>query len=105
VHWHAKKTNQPELTNAAAPKAADAYESLRATALCGEPAACPGLGILRRQGMAAWMRALAHPHYPDGACHPPIVSSSVSDIPPESNELTRLIANIVVAVQTERAHA
>jgi len=45
----------------AAPKAADAYESLRATALCGEPAACPGLGILRRQGMAAWMRALAHP--------------------------------------------
>jgi len=93
------------LTKAAAPRAADAYESLRAAALCGEPAACPGLGILRRQGVAAWVRALAHPHYLDGESHPPIVRSPVSDIPPESTELTRLIANIVVAVQTERAHA
>src|SRR5215831_10191000 len=40
-----KKTNQSGLTNAAAPKAADAYESLRTAALCGEPAGCPGLGI------------------------------------------------------------
>src|SRR5882672_326326 len=33
-----KKTNQSGLANVAAPKAADAYESLRAAALCAEPA-------------------------------------------------------------------
>ena len=65
----------------------------------------PGLGILHRQGLAAWMRALARPFRPDGERHPPIAPSPTSDFPPESNELTRLIANIVVAVQTERAHA
>ncbi len=92
------------MINAAAPEAADAYESLRAAALCGEPTACPGLGILHRQGVAAWMRALEPPPHPDGE-RPPITPSPASDIPLETSELTRLIANIVVAVQTERAHA
>src|SRR5258708_18410808 len=48
-----KKTNPSGLTVAAAPQAADAYESLRAAVLCAEPTACPGLGILHRQGLSS----------------------------------------------------
>jgi hypothetical protein len=105
VRWRAKKTNQSALTNAAASNAADAYESLRAAALCAEPPASPGLGILRRQGLAAWMRALDHPPPSDGDRHPTIVRSPASDVPQESSELTRLIASIIVSVGTEHAHA
>lgn len=100
-----KKTNQSALTNAAASKVADAYESLRAAALCAEPAACPGLGILRRQGMAAWMRALERPPHSDGDRHPLIARLPASDAPQQSTELTRLIASIIVSVGTEHAHA
>jgi hypothetical protein len=100
-----KKTNQSALTNAAASKVADAYESLRAAALCAEPAACPGLGILRRQGMAAWMRALERPPHSDGDRHPMIARLPASDAPQQSTELTRLIASIIVSVGTEHAHA
>ena len=100
-----KKTTQSALTNAAASKVADAYESLRAAALCAEPAACPGLGILRRQGMAAWMRALERPPHSDGDRHPLITRLPTSDAPQQSTELTRLIASIIVSVGTEHAHA
>jgi len=93
------------LTDAAASKVADAYESLRAAALCAEPAACPGLGILRRQGLAAWMRALEHPPHSDGDRYPMIARSPASDLPQESSELTRLIASIIVSVGTEHAYA
>jgi hypothetical protein len=100
-----KKTNQSGLTNVAAPKAADAYESLRAAALCAGPIASPGLGILRRQGMAAWMRTLEHPPHSDGDRHPMIAPSPASDLPQQSSELSRLIASIIVSVGTEHAHA
>lgn len=91
--------------NVAAPKAADAYESLRAAALCAGPIASPGLGILRRQGMAAWMRTLEHPPHSDGDRHPMIAPSPASDLPQQSSELSRLIASIIVSVGTEHAHA
>jgi hypothetical protein len=93
------------LISAAASNAADAYESLRAAALCAEPTACPGLGILHRHGLAAWMRALEHQSHPGGVHHPMTTPSPAWDHPPETNELTRLIANIIVSVGTERAHA
>jgi hypothetical protein len=98
-----KKTNQSASTIAAASKVADAYESLRAAALSGEATASPGVGILRRQGLAAWMRALEHPPHPDGD-HPMTAPSPASELPP-SSQLTRLIASIIVSVGTEHAHA
>lgn len=100
-----KKTNQSGLTNAAASKAVDAYESLRAAALCAEPTACPGVGILRRQGLAAWLRALEHPPHSDGDCDAITAPSPASDLAQQSSELTRLIASIIVSVGTEHAHA
>jgi len=93
------------LTSAAAPEAVDAYEMLRAAALCAEPAACPGLGILHRQGLAAWMRALEHQPHADGDRHPMLAPSSACDHPQGTSELTRLIASIIVSIGTERAHA
>jgi len=93
------------LTSGAAPQAADAYESLRAAVLCAEPTACPGLGILHRQGLAAWMRAREHQPHPDGDRHLMIASSPACDPLQETSELTRLIASIIVSVGTERAHA
>jgi hypothetical protein len=100
-----KKTNQSGLTSVVAPKVADAYESLRAAALCAEPIASPGVGILRRQGMAAWIRALERPLHLDGDRHPVIAPLPASNLPQQSSELTWLIASIIVSVGTEHAHA
>src|SRR5260221_11472561 len=69
-----KKTNPSGLTGAAAPQAAYAYESLRAAVLCVEPTACPGLGILIRQGVGACMSTLVQ--QPHAKVNGPIPSTS-----------------------------
>src|SRR5271166_101070 len=52
-----KKTNQSNLI-IAPPDVTDVYEKLRAAVLSAKPTANPGLGIIRRRGLAAWIRAL-----------------------------------------------
>jgi len=82
------------------------YEKLRTAVLGAEPAACPGLGILRRQGLAAWIRAVGREPHAEAHCRnhrprPP----TMHDSSPTANDLTRLIAGIIVALATEPAHA
>jgi hypothetical protein len=79
--------------------AVDAYETVRAAVLSAEPVPGPGLATLRRQGMAAWIKA----------------SRSTSDVTPSrsasrppapaASELTRLLAGLVVTLAEEPAHA
>ena len=89
-----------------APDAGDAYEKLRTAVLRAEPAACPGLGILRRRGLAAWLRALGQEPHAEAACrdHPPAPSAAY-DSSPAASDITRLIAGIIVALAMESVHA
>ena len=102
--WRAKKTNQSGLI--VAPDAGDAYEKLRTAVLRAEPAACPGLGILRRRGLAAWLRALGQEPHAEAACrdHPPAPSAAY-DSSPAASDIPRLIAGIIVALAMESVHA
>ena len=85
------------MIDAAAPNAVDAYEKLRAAVLCAEPI----------DGLAAWLRALRHQPHADAGCgnHPTLAPSPTCGHPPETSELTRLIASIIVSIGTECAHA
>lgn len=90
----------------ASARAAAVYEELRTAILSGKPAATPGLGILRRQGMAAWMRALGHEPRAEATCYAPDPSSSVKpDLSPPAHDVTRLIAGILVSLAMEPMHA
>lgn len=85
---------------------ADLYEKLRAAVLSAEPTANPGLGILRRWGLAAWMRALGQQPHAEMACgddRPP--PSARRDPSPPASDITRLIAGIIVALAMEPIHA
>jgi hypothetical protein len=94
------------LINAAAPDAVDAYEKLRAAVLCADPT-FPGLGIIHRQGLAAWIRVLGRPAHADGADvhHPTLVSSPTCHQPSGAGELARVIASILASIAMEPAHA
>jgi len=91
--------------SAAFANAVDAYELLRAAVLRADPDAGPNLGILHREGLAAWSRGLIEardigaplpwpmrrlPPWPDAVSAP--------------SELTRLIAGIVLAITAEPVH-
>lgn len=84
----------------------DIYEKLRAAVLSAEPTASPGLGILRRRGLAAWIRALGQEShvetaYGDDRPRP----SAKLDLSPPASDITRLIAGIIVALAMEPVHA
>ena len=100
-----KKTTQSVLIVPPA-DARDRYEQLRAAVLRTEPAACPGLGILRRRGLAAWIRALGREPHVEAACcdHRPALAVS-HDPSPAPNDITRLLASILVAIAMEPIHA
>jgi hypothetical protein len=88
------------------PDAVDAYERLRAAVLKAEPSVGSGLHIIRRWGLAAWIRQCAVQPYaaavrPD---HRP-ASSTTHDPSPGTSDLTRLLAGIIVALATEPVHA
>jgi len=83
----------------------DVYEKLRAAVLSAKPTANPGLGIVRRRGLAAWIRALGQEPHAETAYydhHPP---SAKSDLSSPANDITRLIAGIIVALAMEPVHA
>jgi hypothetical protein len=84
----------------------DAYERLRADVLKAEPSASSGLPIIRRRGLAAWIRQCgAEPHgaAPRSDHRPP--SLTTHDLSPATSDLTRLLAGIIVALATEPIHA
>jgi hypothetical protein len=90
------------------PDAAERYEKLRAAVLRSDLTVCPGLGILRRRGLAAWIRALGE--QPDAGSEAScqnrrLASSGRPDPSPVANDITRLIAGIIVTIAMEPLHA
>jgi hypothetical protein len=103
ARWRAKKTKQSGLTVSVA-DAVGAYEKLRAAVLNAAPSTYSGLCIIRRRGLAAWIRECGpEPHAEAGRSdHRPSITH---DLSPAARDLTRLLAGIIVALTTEPAHA
>jgi hypothetical protein len=83
-----------------------AYEELRTAVLSAQIGGCSGLGVLRRAGLATWMREVVDA----GPCQ--IASSDQSPPDPDiarpaaaPNALTGLMAGIVIALAKEIALA
>jgi hypothetical protein len=72
--------------------------------LRAELTACPGLGILHRRGLAAWIRAFAQEPHAEAACCDHRLAPSRNPSPATDN-ITRLIAGILVAIAMEPVHA
>jgi hypothetical protein len=74
--------------------------------LRAEFTACPGLGILRRRGLAAWVRALGQEPHAEAVCLDyRLAPSAPHDPSPATSDITRLIAGIIVAIAMEPVHA
>jgi hypothetical protein len=84
---------------AASVDAVDTYELLRAAVLRADPDASPHLGVLRREGLAAWSQSLIIGAPISGPARQPTTRHA-----PAPSELTRLIASIVLAIAAEPAH-
>jgi hypothetical protein len=100
-----KKTKQSTLIVAAA-DAVGAYEKLRTAVLNAEPSTCSGLCIIRRRGLAAWIRECGSDSQVEAVpknhhTTPP----TTRDLSPAASDLTRLLAGIIVALAMEPAHA
>lgn len=83
-----------------------AYEALRAAVLGGHSSGQYGLAIIIHRGLTAWlgeMKTSAPPATPSAVTS----RRSIGSIPPAStpNELTRVLAGIIVALTTEDASA
>lgn len=88
---------------------AAAYEALRAAILSGRSNGQRGLAILVHRGLAAWigeMKPEAPPPTPLTTIHnqhnQPTHPAAVT---PKPNELTRVLAGIILALTTGSAHA
>jgi hypothetical protein len=81
------------------------YEQLRAAVLEAGSGAGPNLGVLRREGLPAWLRSLSTAHNVDAPLPDPSRQlAACSVMTPAPSELTRLIASIVLAITAEPAH-
>ena len=78
------------------------YEKLRAAVLGAEPVRGPDLGIIRRHGLAIWLKQ--SPVMPVAQHFVPRTPGAIVDPAPATRELSRLIAGIVVALAVEPAH-
>jgi hypothetical protein len=90
----------------AATNTVEAYERLRAAVLGAEPVSGQDLSTLRHRGLASWLKSLdpqpqTAPHHARWA----LMQGTIPHPAPAANELTRLIAGIVVALAAEPAHA
>src|SRR5712691_2178290 len=100
-----KKTNRSNLIVAPS-DTAERYETLRAAVLRGGGAACPGLGILHRRGVAEWIRALGQEPPVEVACSDDrLTPLTPHDPAPATSDITRLVAGILVAIAMEPVHA
>ena len=81
----------------------DAYERLRAAVVGAQQIPGAGLATLRRQGMAAWIKAsysAPDPTSPLLAPRRPPTASAIA-----RNELTLMLASLVVTLSAEPTHA
>jgi len=88
---------------AASVDAVDTYELLRAAVLRADPDASPHLGVLRREGLAAWSQSLIEVPAIGAPISGPARQPTTRHAPAPS-ELTRLIASIVLAIAAKPAH-
>lgn len=100
-----KKTNHSTLIGVGS-DVVSIYERLRAAVLNTEPISGFGLHILRRCGLAAWLRQGESEPYPATASSDHgSISSTTRKLSPATNDLTRLLAGIIVDLAMEPAHA
>jgi hypothetical protein len=81
----------------------DAYERLRAAIVGAQQIPGAGLATLRRQGMAAWIKAsysAPDPASPLLAPRRPPTAGAIA-----RNELTLILASLVVTLSAEPTHA
>lgn len=81
----------------------DAYERLRAGVVGAQQISGAGLATLRRQGMAAWIKAsdsIPGPTSPLPAARRPPTAGAIA-----RNELTLILASLVVTLSAEPTHA
>jgi hypothetical protein len=67
------------------------------------PSTCSGLGIIRRRGLAAWIRECGSE--PQVEAVRTAAPATTRDLLPAASDLARLLAGIIVALATEPAHA
>ena len=84
---------------------AAAYEALRAAVLSGRSNGQRGLAILIHRGLAAWIGEMK----PEQAVSAPPAavptrSANSTSLMPQTSELTRVLAGIVLALTTESTH-
>jgi hypothetical protein len=83
-----------------------AYEELRSAVLSAQIRDCSGLGVLRRAGLATWLRSVADSEQsPAALSHqsPPAPVFAQEVVLP--NALTSLMAGLIVALAKETMHA
>lgn len=79
-----------------------AYEELRSAVLSAEIGGCSGLGVLRRCGLATWMREVTDSEQRQAARSdqsPPAIAPQAA----APNALTGLMAGIVITLIKENA--
>ena len=85
--------------------AVSAYEKLRAGVLDAEPSVDGGLCIIRRRGLAAWIRECGSEPQVAVRTNHQAAPVSTSEVSPGASDLTRLLAGIIVSLAMEPAHA
>lgn len=67
---------------------------------------CQDLGTVRRRGLAAWLRGLlVSPPAEPALAQPEPTRNATTELAPAADELTRIIAGIVIALIAEPSHA
>ena len=100
---HAQKKTTRFSVAANAGRVVDAYEQLRAAVVGAQQIPGAGLVTLRRQGMAAWIKAsdsIPGPTSPLPAARRPPTAGAIA-----RNELTLILASLVVTLSAEPTHA
>lgn len=86
--------------------AVSAYEKLRAVVLNAEPSAYSGLYIIRRRGLAAWIRECGSESQVEAVrTNHQAAPPTTRDLAPAASDLARLLAGIIVALAMEPTHA
>jgi hypothetical protein len=74
--------------------------------LNAEPSTCSGLCIIRRRGLAAWIRESGAESQVEAVGTNHHAAPTITrDLPPAASDLARLLAGIIVTLATEPVHA